>query len=426
MAEVPYTEWYENSLRFPDSPVSQHHAKVHGGRSYASFADDYQAGLGAWDPHGWARRFRAAGARYVVLVAKHHDGFCLWPTAVTNPNRAGWFTERDVVGELAQAVRSEGLRFGIYYSGGLDWTFNDHPIGSPSDLFAAVPLGAYADYADAHVRELIDRYRPDVLWGDIAWPGNRKALGDLLAHYRAVVPDGVVNDRFMPSSVLSGALATRPAAAMIDRGAVWMAKRDRGILPPKPPMFDTRSPEYTVLDHISHTAWESVRGIDRSFGFNRNSDPDHFLGHDELLWSFCDLVAKGGNLLLNVGPRGIDAQIPDQQLARLDWLERFLGVDAEGVAGSRPWVRPGERSDGREVRYWVDRGALTVAVRNAGPSGSLALTDLAPTATTRVRSLGQGSADIANSVSPLTIRWQAGDDQPVSLFSITGAVAAPR
>ncbi|MCB1028570.1 MAG: alpha-L-fucosidase, partial [Microthrixaceae bacterium] len=316
----------------------------------------------AWDPRDWARRFRDTGARYVVLVAKHHDGFCLWPTSVANPHRSGWSTERDVVGELADAVRAEGLRFGLYYSGGLDWTFNDRPIGSPSDLIAAVPGGDYADYADAQVRELIDRYRPDVLWGDIAWPGNRRSLAALIDHYRSVVPDGVVNDRFMPRSVLSGALTTRAAAALIDRGAVWMARREGGIVPPMPPIFDTRSPEYTVLDHIEHTAWESVRGIDRSFGYNRNSDPRHFLGHSELLWSFCDIVANGGNLLLNVGPRGVDAQIPEEQLTRLDWLAGLLGREADGVTGSRPWVRPGDRSDGHEVRYWVDRGAITVAV----------------------------------------------------------------
>ncbi|MBK7321810.1 MAG: alpha-L-fucosidase [Candidatus Microthrix sp.] len=426
LAEIPYTEWYENSLRFPNSSVSRHHAEVYPNRPYADFAADFQAGLDTWDPQDWARRFRAAGARYLVLVAKHHDGFCLWPTAVPNPHRANWCTERDVVGELGEAARGEGLRFGVYYSGGLDWTFNDHPIGSPSDLFAAVPDGSYAAYADAHVRELIDRFRPDVLWGDIAWPGNRKALTNLVAHYRAVVPDGVVNDRFMPHSVLSGALKNRAAAVLINGGARRMAQRDRGIVPPKPPIFDTRSPEYSAIDRVSHTAWESVRGIDRSFGFNRNSDPAHFLTKDQLSWSFCDVVSKGGNLLLNVGPRGADGRIPDPQLTRLHWLAELLDTDADGIVGSRPWVTPGDRGGGREVRYWADRGNVTVAIHHPGPTGSLELWDLAATAATRVRALGRGEAHSTATATtgPLTIHWQGGGDGPVALFSVSGAVAA--
>ena len=123
MARVPYTEWYENSLRYPDSPVARHHRAAWGGRPYEAFAADFEAGLEQWDPQAWAERFRDAGARYVVLVSKHHDGFCLWPTGVANPHRPGWHSKRDVVGELAEAVRGVGLRFGLYYSGGLDWTF---------------------------------------------------------------------------------------------------------------------------------------------------------------------------------------------------------------------------------------------------------------------------------------------------------------
>ncbi|MEZ5383538.1 MAG: alpha-L-fucosidase [Microthrixaceae bacterium] len=427
LAETPYTEWYENSLRFPGSSVSQHHADVHAGRPYAEFGDLFQAGLNAWDPEDWARRFRAAGARYVVLVSKHHDGFCLWPTGVANPQRRGWNTSRDVVGELAEAVRGQGLRFGLYYSGGLDWTFNDHPIGRPSDLLAAVPTGGYGDYADAHVRELVDRYRPDLLWGDIAWPGNRRRLAELIGHYRSLVPDGVVNDRFMPHSVLSGALTSRPAAALIDRGATWMAKRDRGIVPPKPTIYDTRSPEYAIFDDTRHGAWECVRGIDRSFGFNQNSDDSHFIGRDELLWSVCDIVAKGGNLLLNVGPRGVDAQIPDAQLTRLDWLADFLGPDgdADGVRGTRPWIAPGGRCDDTDVRYWVDRGAVVAAVRAGSASGATTLDGLRPTAATKAELLGGGQAQVAEHAGRLRVTWSGAAERPVTLLRIHAATAAP-
>ena len=104
----PYTEWYENSLRFPDSPVARHHRDVYGDRPYADFAAEWEAGLEQWDPDAWAATFAATGARYVVLVTKHHDGYCLWPTDVANPHRPGWHCARDVVGELGEAVRGRG------------------------------------------------------------------------------------------------------------------------------------------------------------------------------------------------------------------------------------------------------------------------------------------------------------------------------
>src|SRR5258705_62565 len=88
----------------------------------------------------------------------------LSPSTVPTPPQPGFHSTRDVVGELATAVRARGLRFGVYYSGGLDWTFNDRPIGAFSDLLAAQPRGDYVEYAEAHVRELIDRYHPSVLW----------------------------------------------------------------------------------------------------------------------------------------------------------------------------------------------------------------------------------------------------------------------
>ncbi len=118
LASSPYAEWYENSLRFPDSPAAQHHREVYGTRPYAQFAVDWEAALEQWDPHAWAARFAATGARYVVFVAKHSDGYCLWPTAVANPQRPGWHCQRDVVGEMAEAVRAAGMRFGLYYCGG--------------------------------------------------------------------------------------------------------------------------------------------------------------------------------------------------------------------------------------------------------------------------------------------------------------------
>jgi alpha-L-fucosidase len=388
LARVPYSEWYENSLRFPDSPVARHHAATYGGRPYADFAAQWEAALEHWDPDDWAARFAATGAGHVVFVAKHSDGYCLWPTQVTNPNRPGWHCRRDVVGEMAEAVRSAGMRFGVYYCGGLDWTFNDWPIGSMGDVPAAVPHGVYPAYADAQVRELIHRYRPSVLWNDVVWPGSPSRLWSLLAHYYEQVPDGLVNDRWMPwSPVLSTVARTAAVRRLVEAGSRRRARHDGGLVPPEPPHFDVRTPEYTSFPRIVSRPWECVRGMDKGFGYNANSRPEDFIAQDELLWLLIDVVSKGGNLLLNVGPRGEDAQLPDEQVARLDWLARWWPAQVDAVAASSPWIRPGTTThEGREVRY-TTRGDTVFAFLR-GASGRTTLPDVAATPTTGVRSLG--------------------------------------
>jgi alpha-L-fucosidase len=319
ISETPYSEWYQNSLRFPQSSVARFHREQYGDRPYEKFADDFVDGCEQWDPTDWAERFAAAGAKYVVMVAKHHDGWCLWPTTIENPNRPGWYSKRDLVGELATAVRAAGMRFGVYYSGGYDWTFDAPPIGTLVDGVIASPRGAYIDYADAQVRELIDRYEPDVLWNDISWPSSFGRLVELFEYYYQAVPDGAVNDRWMtvpdhPNfwripgiKRLFNAIGTRSVAK-------------QGLIPPKPKFFQFRTPEFTTGTSITDAPWEVTRGMDKGFGFNRTSTEEDYLSRDELFASLNSTRDAGGNFLLNVGPRGEDAQIPPEQIQRLDWL----------------------------------------------------------------------------------------------------------
>ena len=389
LSEAPYTEWYENSLRFPDSSVSRHHRETYGDKPYREFADEYQVGLASWDPDDWARRFKAAGARYVVLVSKHHDGFCLWPSRVTNPHRPRWHTTRDVVGELREAVLGQGLRFGVYYSGGLDWTFDDRPLGNLGDLLAAVPRGAYPAYAEAQVRELIERYRPSVLWNDIAWPSTGTELWPLFARYYQAVPDGVVNDRWMPWSPAMGAARYEPVRRLLDNLSARGARAARGVIPPKPPHWDVRTPEYVVFDDVRAEPWECVRGMDHSFGFNRASHPEHFVTPGELVGMFADIVAKGGNLLLNVGPRGEDASIPGEQLALLSHLGEWTSGQGSTVHTSSPWVRPAAVAPtGEDLRFWAADTKVWVSVAGA-PSGgagpTITIPGVAATSATEVR-----------------------------------------
>lgn len=332
LAWTPYAEWYENGLRFPGSPVSAHHRATYGDKPYTDFGREFEDGLAGWDPAAWARAFRAAGARYAVLVTKHHDGFCLWPSGVRNPHRTGWHTTRDVVGEFAEAVRAEGLRFGVYYSGGLDWTFDSRPVGTAADMIASVPRGSYPAYAGAQLKELISRYRPDVLWNDIAWPAGTPEIRRLIEFYRFTVPHGVVNDRLLPRSPLWRAVAFPGAGALYNRWERRTVAQGEGFVPRKPPYYDFRTPEFAR--YTGPDPYEITRGIDHSFGYNRNSPPDAFLGRDALTSLVRETAADGGNLLLNVGPRGEDATIPDEQLLRLQWLAEEAAAENARPTGA--------------------------------------------------------------------------------------------
>ena len=386
LARSPYSEWYENSMRFPDSAVARHHRAGYGDRPYTAFAADWQDGLAQWDPDAWAARFAATGARYVVFVAKHADGYSLWPTAVAHPHRSAWHSPRDVVGEMAEAVRGAGMRFGIYYCGGLDWSFEPRPMGSMADAIASIPRGTYPAYAEAQVRELIERYRPSVVWNDVAWPTEANRLWPLLRTYYERVPDGVVNDRWMPWNPLFAAARTNLGARLIDAGSRRQTRRDAGLLPPKPPHFDVRTPEYLSFPDIQREPWETVRGMDRSFGYNANSRPEHFVAHDDLLWMLTDIAAKGGNLLLNVGPRGVDAQIPDEQLTRLTWLSEWVVPHRDAITGTRPWVTPGTTTvDGHALRYTARDNTVFAFVR--GARGQITLPDVRATTTSAVTTI---------------------------------------
>lgn len=178
-ANNPYAEWYLNSIQIKDSPSYQYHRQTYGESfSYTDFAPLFKEASQRANFDDWADLFQKVGARYVVLTTKHHDGFLLWPSRQPNPFIKGYHAERDLVGELAEAVRARGMRLGLYYSGGLDWTFNKTVIQDMTTIVGGIPQGEdYAQYATNHWLELIERYEPAILWNDIGYP----AVADLNA-----------------------------------------------------------------------------------------------------------------------------------------------------------------------------------------------------------------------------------------------------
>ncbi len=358
----PYSEWYWNSMSIPGSGTAEHHAEAWGeGFPYERFGPMFNDGIQGWDPGEWARTFRNAGARYVVLVSKHHVGYTLWPSGVENPYRSGWASRRDVVGELSQAVRGQCLKMGLYYSGGIDWTFTPPPFSTFLDALALTPAEpAYAHYVDEHWRELIERYRPSVLWNDITAPPGTDPEG-LFREYYAAVPDGVVNDR-------------------------WGAA-DLGL------HRDFATAEFAGRADIDPEKWEAVRGMGRGFGYNRNEERADYGPPEKFIHLLSDVVAKNGNLLLNVGPRA-DGSIPEEQQAILDGLGDWLAINGAAIYGTRPWQRFGGWTDGGlPVRFtWSAEHDTLYAIVLGRPAGQeVELLDLALTPAD-VRLLGSGGA----------------------------------
>ncbi|MRG60253.1 alpha-L-fucosidase [Agromyces sp. CFH 90414] len=292
-AHTSYAEWYANTIRIDGSPASAHHNRVHGGAPYESFLDLWRAE--AYDPIEWARLFGAVGADYVVPTTKHHDGICLWDAPGTSLSTVARGPRRDLIGPLADAVRGEGMRFGVYYSGGLDWSVADtRPHTSNAHIERHRPKdAAYHAHAARHVLDLVERYRPDVLWNDLEWPDAGKPAGPgsleaVIEHYRAAVPDGIVNDR-------------------------WGAD-----------VWDFRTSEYDAgTEHEAVPGWEHCRGLGLSFGYNAVEDDSHTLSPRDVARLYADVVSRGGRLLLNVGPTAA-GEIPPVQRRTLEGAAAWI------------------------------------------------------------------------------------------------------
>ncbi|OKL53363.1 alpha-L-fucosidase [Bowdeniella nasicola] len=327
-----YAEWYGNTWRLPHSPCRRFHENTFGvGTHYEDFADSFTPR--AEHLTALVDSLVAAGGRYIVPTTKHHDGYCLWDSATTGFTSVKRAAGLDVIDVIASATRAAGARLGLYFSGALDWHVSDFPaINSDTDLFAFRRNDPeFARYAAAQLSELIDRFSPDLLWNDIEWPDGGKGpdgfgLAGLLSDYYERFPEGVINDR-------------------------W------GI-----PHHGFLTREYSHVPEIMPNAWEATRGLGRSFGYNANEDPADRLSATDLIHLLLDVCAKGGNLLINVGPRA-DGSLDDYQAAVVASLGEWMSHYGELLYSTRPAPTFTSDSPG-DLRFVTRPGEVIAFVRD--------------------------------------------------------------
>jgi alpha-L-fucosidase len=261
----------------------------------------------------WARIARDTGAKYLVLTTRHHDGFCLWDTRLTEYNIMNTPFGRDVVKELAEACRAENIVFCTYYSIN-DWWHPDYPLGSPGGKTtkAQPNMDRYNRYIKNQLAELVGNYGPiGLMWFDGEWesPWTLERGQDLFAHCRSLQDSMIINNR-------------------VGKGRDGMAGTTRQTAG-NPGDYDT--PEQRIGKYQVHRPWESCITLCKQWSWKPD---DAMKSLKECVHTLLMCAGGDGNLLLNVGPMP-DGRVEPRQVERLKELGDWLRKNGESVYGTR-------------------------------------------------------------------------------------------
>ena len=353
-----YAEWYWNALNEdPNTPkkhrrerheaITKFHNEQYGKDfKYSEFKDDFKAEL--FNPEEWASVFKRSGAKYVVLTSKHHDGYCLYPSKEASTSYGmPWNSvvsgpKRDLAGDLTKAVRAEGIKMGMYYSI-WDWynpywskkqqkilssgslSVDTKAKGGKKNKYSNEEIVAAEAGLDKYIHEvmypqvkqLVNDYQPALLFSDGDWWMDYKKWQTLplltWAYNNAPNKEElVINDRW--------------GKVRGEHGSYYTTEYGSGF-------SDGTKP------------WEENRGIGMSFGVNRIENIDDYRTEKELIFMLMDIVSRGGNLLLNIGPNA-DGTIPVIMQQRLLEIGNWLDVYGEGIYETKQWIKDAQWSEG--------------------------------------------------------------------------------
>lgn len=355
-ARGQYAEWYREQIQSPDHPARAFHDRVYGsGKTYEDLVSGFTAEL--FDAQRWADVIARSGAKYMNLVSKHHDGFCLYPTGYAwNWNSMDVGPHRDFCAELKAAVEPRGVKFGVYHSV-YEWV---HP------LYLEDPERYALEHLIPMLKELVVKYEPWTLFTDGEWeyPSSVWHSTDFLTwlYNESPVKDTIVpNDRWGSETrgCLGGNFTT-------EYGEVGGGK---------------------ALGEVLDRPFEECRGIGKSFGFNRAEVCADYMTARELIRLLCSLVSRGGNLLLNIGPAA-DGTIPVIMEERLLQIGDWLNVNGEAIYASRPYAQAS-----REGLYYTRRGETIYAIVEDYPWGEIDLPEVPFTPGMKAAILGCDAPD---------------------------------
>jgi alpha-L-fucosidase len=321
-----YDDWYARNMYLQDSPVFKHHVETYGPQSefgYKDFIPMFRAEK--FNADQWAELFKKAGAKYVVPVAEHHDGFPMYDCSFTEWNAVKMGPKRDIVGELAAAIRRQGMHFGASSHRAEHWWFYDGGMKFDSDVRDPRYAGLYGPaqpeksqldkaFLDdwlARTAEIVDKYQPEIVWFDwwIEQPAFKPYLQKFAAYYYN-------------------------RAAQWKRGVVINYKNE--AYPERAAVLDL---ERGQLTSIRPLVWQTDTSVSKNSWFYKK-DPD-YKSVGSLVGDLVDIVSKNGVLLLNIGPKA-DGTIPPQEENILLEIGQWLAVNGEAIYGTRPWQVFGE------------------------------------------------------------------------------------
>lgn len=329
-------EWYPRNMYRKGAPEYEHHLKTYGPHDRFGYKDLIPAFKAEqFDAQSWVDLFAEAGARFVVPVAEHHDGFAMYECPYSSYNAVERGPRRDVTGELAAAVRKKGLIFGVSYHRAEHWWFFEHGRDIPSDVTdpgyerlygpaAGCCRHGHHDYAAepapdtrfceewlARAAHLIDSYQPQLFWFD--WWIQHRSYEPFLRKFGAFYYNrGVEWGKEVALNYKNESFAEGSAVLDLERGQ----------------LADMRAMLWQTDTSVARNSWCFTEG-------NQYKTPG------SIIQDLVDIVAKNGVLLLNIGPRP-DGTIPAEDQHILREIGKWLKINGEAIYGTRPWRVFGE------------------------------------------------------------------------------------